>query len=472
MYGMSVKDIAMEFLRFKGGIIGLLLLLLIVGMAVGAPILSEEEAGNRWYDLEYWTAKDLPKGVPPSWVGLIEGRSYAMTEVIEGSFPNPERFILATNVTYEMNYDVPPSDVVIRVKIAEAGNVSATASYFVRLNIYRPDGTVIERVLDFETTNRDLKLSLKSEDRSRAAIISFMKEFDPEGYERIINQGLTEVIDVVYILFSKAEENALLERAEPLKGEYIFEIEILRTDRNLQVESLKLLAMGSAYGIFGTDVNGRDIFVGIIWGARVALILGLVVAIVSVLIGVLYGTVSAYLGGWVDEILQRIQEFAISIPLLPLLLILAFYFQPTIWNLIILLIVFSWPGPVKTIRSMALQIREQLYITAAKAVGASTSRIVLRYIFPQILPYTFALVAFAVPGAILTEAGVSFLLGAQGVLEITWGRILSDAQEASAVLTGMWWWVLPPGFMIAISGLAFVLIGTALDRVLNPRLLR
>jgi peptide/nickel transport system permease protein len=96
----------------------------------------------------------------------------------------------------------------------------------------------------------------------------------------------------------------------------------------------------------------------------------------------------------------------------------------------------------------------------------------LRYILPQILPYTFALIAFSVPGAILTEAGVSFLLGSQGALEVTWGRILNDAQKYSAVLTGMWWWVLPPGFMIALSGLAFVLVGNALDKVLNPRLIR
>ncbi len=472
MYGMGIKDVVREFLRFRGGIVGIFLLLIIVGMALGAPLISDEEAGNRWYDLEYWVEKDLPKGVPPAWVGVFEGRSYSVTERFPGQIPETNRFILRTNITYNMKYDVPPSDVVIRVRIAEEANISATTTYFVRLNVYRPDGTVIERVLDLETVNRDLKISLKSEDRSRNAIISFMKDFDEEGYERIINQGLTEVIDVIYILFSQTGEGALLERTEPLKGIYTFELEIIRTDINLELDSLELLAMGAAHGVFGTDTNGRDIFVGIVWGARVALILGLIVAIVSVLIGVLYGTVSAYLGGWVDEILQRIQEFAISIPLLPLLLILAFYFKPTIWNLILLLIVFSWPGPVKTIRSMALQIREQLYITAAKAVGASTGRIVLRYIFPQILPYTFALVAFAVPGAILTEAGVSFLLGAQGVLEITWGRILSDAQDASAVLTGMWWWVLPPGFMIAISGLAFVLIGTALDRVLNPRLLR
>ncbi len=471
MYGMGIKDIVSEFLRFKSGLIGVFLLLIIVGMAVAAPVISDEEAGYRWYDIEWWTEKNIPKGVPPEWVGIIEGREYASTYEFTYTIPSREGFRFTFNISYDMTADVPPSDIILYINVSKAEG-AADEEYIVVMNIYRPDGTMIERVLDLTTAAPLAKITISTDEKARSTIITFMKKYDPENFEDITSRGLTNVIDVVKILFSEAQEGALLEKAPPLKGEYKFEITLFRRSTNVTFNEARLVVLGSAYGIFGTDSFGRDIFVGIIWGARIALVLGLVVAIVSVLIGVVYGTVSAYVGGWTDEILQRIQEFAISIPLLPLLLILAYTFKPTIWNLILLLIVFSWPGPVKTIRSMALQIREQLYITAAKAVGASTSRIVLRYILPQILPYTFALVAFAVPGAILTEAGVSFLLGAQGTLEITWGRILSDAERKSAVLTGMWWWVLPPGLMIAISGLAFVLIGTALDRVLNPRLLR
>ena len=467
MYGMGIKDIIQEFFRFKSGLFGLFLLFIIVGMAVGAPFISSEEAGYRWYDIEYWTNLDLPKGVPPEWVGLITGVSYSPTErdVIN---PQKNQFgFYQFNITYDFNYDIPPTNIVIRVN----GNVSKR--YLMTVDLIRPDGVVIERLVDKQTNNPEYRLSLKADDGARSRILSFAKEFETEeNINKVFGGGLEKVVNVVKIMFSQTGEGIMLEKTPVLKGKYIFKFTIYTTDPQDTIDEITFIISGASYGVFGTDVLGRDIFVGIVWGARVALILGLVVAIVSVLIGVVYGTVSAYVGGWTDEVLQRIQEFVISIPLLPLLLILAYTFQPTIWNLIILLIVFSWPGPVKTIRSMALQIREQLYITAAKAIGASTSRIVIRYILPQILPYTFALVAFSVPGAILTEAGVSFLLGAQGTLEITWGRILSDAERYSAVLTGMWWWVIPPGIMIAISGLAFVFIGTALDRVLNPRLLR
>ena len=466
MYGMGIKDIAREFLRFKSGLFGLFLLFIIILLAVAAPVLSSEEAGYRWYDIEYWTAQDLPKGVPPDWVSLFTGASYAPSYRTD---LNPEgRYgIYSFNVSYDMDYDVPPSNIILRIE----GNF--TKKYILTVDVIRPDGKVIERLLDIQTTNPNNRISISADDHARNRIISFAKEFESEeNINKVLGGGLEKVIDIIKIMFSEADEGILLEKTPVLKGEYIFKFQLYLSNREDKLNKVSFIVAGSTYGIFGTDALGRDIFVGIMWGARVALVLGLVVAIVSVLIGVVYGTVSAYVGGWTDEVLQRIQEFVISIPVLPLLLILAYTFQPTIWNLILLLIVFSWPGPVKTIRSMALQIREQLYITAAKAVGASTKRIVLRYILPQILPYTFALVAFSVPGAILTEAGVSFLLGAQGTLEITWGRILSDAERYSAVLTGMWWWVIPPGVMIAISGLAFVFIGTALDRVLNPRLLR
>jgi peptide/nickel transport system permease protein len=209
-----------------------------------------------------------------------------------------------------------------------------------------------------------------------------------------------------------------------------------------------------------------------VWGSRLALIIGLLTTLVSVSIGLIYAVVSAYLGGMVDELMQRIQEIVASLPLLPLLIILSYLMKPSIWNLALIMAAFSWVGPVKTVRSMALQFKEEPYVEASRALGASSWRIITKHIIPQILPYTFAMIALAVPGAILTEAGVSFLMGAEGVSEPTWGRILHDAQRASATTNGMWWWVGSPGLLISGVGLSFVFIGTALDKILNPRLRR
>ncbi|MEM1951012.1 MAG: ABC transporter permease, partial [Candidatus Nitrosocaldus sp.] len=131
----------------------------------------------------------------------------------------------------------------------------------------------------------------------------------------------------------------------------------------------------------------------------------------------------------------------------------------------------GWVGIAKVSRSIALQIKSLAYVEAAELMGQSSIKIIFRHIFPQLLPYTFASIAISVPGAIITEAGLSFL-GLGDPTMPTWGQILHDANLYGAAARGLWWWIVPPGLMIALTGLAFVLIGNALDAIVNPRLKR
>lgn len=236
------------------------------------------------------------------------------------------------------------------------------------------------------------------------------------------------------------------------------------------VEIQKVKVLG-AYGFLGTDSSRRDLWSGVLYGVRWALIIGLIVASISTTIGVIYGVIMGYYSGALSRAMMTIAQIVYSLPVLPLLIMLAYFMGRSIWNVVFLLIVFGWVGIVFTVRAMVLQIKEQLYITAARAVGASNRRIIFRHVFPQVLPYMFASMALGVPGAILAEAGLSFLgLGDPSI--VTWGQILNEAQKANAVATGAWWWVLPPGLGIAIVGLTFVLVGHALDKILNPKLVR
>uniref|UniRef100_UPI002FDB5A7B ABC transporter permease n=1 Tax=Mesotoga prima TaxID=1184387 RepID=UPI002FDB5A7B len=174
-------------------------------------------------------------------------------------------------------------------------------------------------------------------------------------------------------------------------------------------------------------------------------------------------------GGWKDSLMQRIFEIFISVPMLPVLIVMSAVFKPNIWVMIGIMCIFYWVGPVKTVRSMGLQIKEETYIEASRALGASNTRIIFKHMVPLLIPYAFASMALNVPGAIVVEATLS-LLGLGDPNIVTWGQILQDAHNGGAMLSGMWWWVVPPGLAIAFMGMTFAFVGFAMDKILNPKL--
>jgi len=448
-----------EYRRYRIGLVGLALLLGLTLMAAAAPLLASEEAYNRWSDITYWD--EYPKAVPPEWVNLFSSKKIATQHVIS----SPE--IVAKNITFIYDYqaDIPPSDVIIEVS---SKPTDPEWKDILSLHVYRPDGIKLESLGKMEYVGGDLRILFRLDEDIRNGLFLFAEKYEtPENIEAVV--GKERFVDPLLILFSKAQPGIILGKAEPLKGTYKFVLQFSVFDIPIYA---KAVFVGGVYGLLGTDALGRDLFVGIVWGSRLAFLIGFLTAFISESLGVLYGIVSAYVGGVKDELMQRIMEIAASLPFLPILIVLSYIMKPNVWTLAFLMALFFWTGPVKTVRSIALQIKEQPYIEAARALGASGWRIVFKHIAPQILPYFFALLALAIPGAILTEAGISFLMGAVGVNEPTWGRILHDAQRFSATINGMWWWVLSPGLFISLTGLTFVLIGSSLDKILNPKLRR
>lgn len=473
-----LKEFINEYRRYKIGIAGLILLFFLVFLAVFAPVLAPREKYDNWYNLAYW--KENPSGVPPVWVNLFSSQKLPPHKTISIDSSEAEftesggTYKYTTNVTYNFKYDVPPNDIIIRIlgKTYEGRNGSLS------LKIIRPDGYEIKlysssTVFPEEYDGRPCKTIVFSKNREIGRnIIKWASQFENETNLRTIS-GRPEVGRwTIYALFSKAEAGILVGKAPMLRGEYSLVISATFYSDADEFYGIKVIIAGATFGLAGTDIYGRDLFAGIVWGARLALIIGILTSVVSTFIGVFYGVASGYAGGLTDEFMQRIYEIVASIPLLPILLILSWKFGATIWNLALIMTLFYWVGPVKTVRSMALQIKEQTYVEAAKAVGVPTRRIIMKYVANQVIPYAFAVMALSVPGAILTEAGISFLLGGRGVREPTWGKILHDAHAAAATMKGMWWWVLLPGVMICIAGLAFIMIGNALDRILNPTLRR
>ncbi|HIH45879.1 MAG TPA: ABC transporter permease, partial [Candidatus Nitrosotenuis sp.] len=228
---------------------------------------------------------------------------------------------------------------------------------------------------------------------------------------------------------------------------------------------------GKVFGIAGTDELRRDLAIGLLWGTPVALFIGIVVAIGSVISGLIFGVYSGYKGGLTDESMMRFNDVIYALPALPFLIILSVTTSNSVFLMIGFLMIFGWVGIAKVSRSMALQIKTRQFVDAAKIMGQKDMKIIFRHIIPQIIPYALASIAISVPAAITTEAGLSFL-GLGDPTFPTWGQILHDAQSHGAAARGLWWWIVPPGIMVAITGLAFVFIGNALESKVNPKLRR
>jgi len=313
----------------------------------------------------------------------------------------------------------------------------------------------------------DIKIVLGKYSEMSNIILKTIKIYKDKGYDELpIEIALQRPVYDVSNIIKAGGQTAL-------KGTYNMTFQIKSSEGKFKVIELRVRLLGKAYGFMGTDADRRDIWQGLIWGVRIALIVGVVTSVLSATIGLLYGSVSGYLGGIVDEAMQRIIEIFVNIPMLPIMIAIGASRPRGLpyWMIALLLAIFGWAGIARVIRSMALQMREFTFVEAARCLGASTSRILFKHIIPQMLPYIFSSIAFSIPGAIISEASLSFL-GVGDKVHPTWGKILSDAQNSMAAVNNYWWWIFPPGIGIMIIGLTFVFIGMSLDRVLNPRLRR
>ena len=227
-----------------------------------------------------------------------------------------------------------------------------------------------------------------------------------------------------------------------------------------------MVRFSSVYWL-GTDENGRDVLSRLLFGGRVSLIVGLVSVIVSILVGTLVGALGGYASGWVDAVTMRLTDAFLAIPTFFLLLTVLTLFGTTLTNIVLVIGLTSWMSVARIVRGDVLRIRGEEFVTAARVIGASDARIVVRHILPQAVPSIIVSATLGVAFAILTESSLSFLgLGIQPPLP-SWGNMLSASQQ--------YVWNAPrlaiyPGVLILVTVLAYNTLGNALRDTLDPRL--
>ena len=455
MSNITPQEIKKEFFKSKMGIAGITILTILILTSIITIVIIPIETFQEWNNPESWIT--YPKAAIPIWVNLF------MTEKI------PEHKILAEpnietmfddeiNLTsyqfnLDFNYDQFPKDFIYSYLLEYSG------SPLLQMSVIRPDGVKLELV-STSLPHSNLKTIHNDRIFSTDAMIKKELFLQEEKFEFKINE-----LSVEDIIFSKTESN------KPLKGNYVFLIDFYEIDEESKIIDSKLIIGGKAFGIMGTDELRRDLAIGLLWGTPLALFIGLAVSIGSVVMGLGYGIYAGFKGKKTDETMMRFNDILYALPALPFLIILSVTISNSIFVMTGFLMIFGWVGIAKVARSMSLQIKTRGYVEAATIMGQKDSKMILKHILPQLLPYAFASIAISVPAAITTEAGLSFL-GLGDPSFPTWGQILHDANTFGAAARGLWWWIVPPGIMIAITGLAFVFIGNALDSIINPKLKR
>jgi peptide/nickel transport system permease protein len=219
----------------------------------------------------------------------------------------------------------------------------------------------------------------------------------------------------------------------------------------------------------GTDFIRRSVWAQFVWGSRVSLFVGLAATVLTVFIGSVVGIVSGYLGRRTDGVLMRLTEWFLVIPFLPLAIVLASIMGRSVWNIIFVIGITSWPATARLVRAQVLTVKQRLFVDRARSLGANGWHIITRHILPNVSGLILANATLAVPISILTETTLSFL-GLGDPSSASWGKTLEEAFVNGAMIRNAWWYFLPAGLGILVVVLAFTSIGRTLEEIANPRL--
>lgn len=220
---------------------------------------------------------------------------------------------------------------------------------------------------------------------------------------------------------------------------------------------------------FGTDNQGRELWVRMVWGARVSLIVGVAATAMSMIIGTLVGMAAGHFTGWVAAMIMRIIDFFLVLPSLILAIVLSAVLDRGVWTIVIAIGVTSWAGTARVVRAQTLSADSRLYIERARVLGAGHWHIIIKHLLPAVMPLVLANTTLTVGSAIIAESTLAFL-GLGDPAQQSWGTILKNAMDSSAATAGYWWYVLAPGLAILLVVLAFTIVGRAFETIANPTL--
>src|SRR6266511_3816579 len=440
----ALRNSFQKILYYPSALLGMLVVFLLVFTAIYAMIkIPYQDAIRLWRGgEEVWYQN--PKFAPPAWINLFSSKKYAESFAVRTSDGSMSKEVtpgkegtatISASYAFDFNYDYYPQDMILYL----------TSKYqekqpFLSIEWLTPAGRKI----------RIANLAIGQKQTYR-----FSQD------EKLKVRLRTD--DVIHQLFSDPETDKLI------KGKY----QLLITGTTFEPDSnidVQFVLHGQVYGLAGTDQARRDLVVPLLWGAPVALAFGLIASLGTSVLTMVIAAVGTWYGGWLDQLIQRITEINIVLPFLSILIMVGTFYSRSIWVILgvtVLLSIFT--GSIIAYRSIFMQVKESMYIEAARAYGASNSRIVFIYLIPRMIPLLIPGLVSSVPAFVFLEASLSVLGLCDPVLP-TWGKIIQDANSNGALYRGYYYWILEPATLLMITGLGFAMLGFALDRIFNPKL--
>jgi len=435
-----------EIARYPSAILGLIIILLLILVAIYAVIsIPYSEAVRLWRGGEdVWY--NTPRLAMPAWSNvfrrdrlpetiIIDSRDEDTPKTTEPAGEGMTRILMSFPFEYTSRQF--PDEVSVYFKSTFREKVP-----YVSLTWLTPDGREL-RVADF-SINRNFSYRAGQDSRLERRL----GRVPPR-------QGLFAAPD-----------------SDPpvaLPGRYELVIDALVFEPEADVDA-ELVVFGKVYGLAGTDHLRRDLMIPLLWGTPVALSFGLLAAVGTTVTTMIIAGIGTWFGGWVDTLVQRITQVNLILPFLPILIMIGTFYSKSLWTMLgvtILLSIFG--GSILTYRAVFIQVKESPYIEAARAYGASNTRVIFGYLIPRMIPLLIPQLVVLVPTYVFLEASLA-VLGLGDPTLPTWGKVINDAYTNGALYQGQYYWVLEPAVLLMITGLAFALVGFSLDRVFNPRL--
>lgn len=460
----GLRDVMREVLRYPLAVIGLVIIcILILGSIYAVVGLPYVEIGEEWGRSSITGKVYSPKNVPPVWINWFRKNDYPLTVIRSSQEGTIQKRITESEsgypqIEFSMTMDYRtrefPQDVLLYVY-----SQYEEKRPFLSVRWITPDGREIEPRSPSATSEMAYFFS------DYIYLPKYVRE-NP-SWQQWMKVEKKSQTPGFYVMFADPEAEQPL--AQP--GTYRLVVTARNFEEGADVD-IEFVMLGGVSGWAGTDHMRRSLVVPLFWGLPFAMGFGVVGATVTSIVALIIAAAGVWFGGWVDHLVQRLTEANMILPILAVSILVFALYSISLWTIlavVIFLKVFS--SPTKAFRAAFLQVREAPYIEAAQAYGSSDSRIILKYMVPRIFPVLIPQLVSLIPSLVFLEA----TLGIFNVFEPrfpTWGRIISGAILNNALWGGYRYWVLEPIALLLLTALGFSLFGFALERILNPRLLR